>query len=147
MELKTGDILLFNEHPNGWIDSFVDKTIKCFTKSKYSHVGFVIVDPEWAPKGTYVWDSSEHHVPDPQDNKIKFGIALVPIKEYLSTKNNHIVETLLLQEFTNLWEKMLMSTRKRRKPEETCILIPNGIDNLLGTTSQTCVDDFVACIT
>ena len=90
MALKTGDILLFNEHPNGWVDSFIDKTIKCFTKSKYSHIGFVIVDPKWAPKGTYVWDSSEHHVPDPQDNKIKFGIALVPIKEYLSTKNNHI---------------------------------------------------------
>jgi hypothetical protein len=43
----------------------------------------VIVDPEWAPKGTYVWDSSWHVHPDPQDNKIKFGIALVKLEDYL----------------------------------------------------------------
>lgn len=81
--LRTGDILLFNEYPNNCMFSFIDSCIRCWTSSPYSHAGIVIVDPEWAPKGTYVWDSSYHVHPDPQDNKIKFGIALVKIEDYL----------------------------------------------------------------
>jgi hypothetical protein len=82
-KLRTGDFLLFNEHPKKCLMSALDSIIRCFTSSKYSHAGLVIVDPPWAPKGTYVWDSSKHTVPDPQDKKIKFGIALVPIAHYL----------------------------------------------------------------
>lgn len=89
-ELKTGDILLFCEHPKSWTMGLIDSTIRCFSKSKYSHVGIVIVDPEWAPKGTYVWDSSRHTTPDPQDNKIKFGIALVPIEFYKNEKGSSL---------------------------------------------------------
>ena len=81
--LRTGDILLFNEHPNNILFSFIDSCIRCATNSPYSHAGIVIVDPEWAPKGTYVWDSSYHVHPDPQDQKIKFGIALVKLEDYL----------------------------------------------------------------
>lgn len=82
--LRTGDILLFNEHPNNILFSFIDSCIRCATNSPYSHAGIVIVDPEWAPKGTYVWDSSYHVHPDPQDHKIKFGIALVKLEDYLN---------------------------------------------------------------
>lgn len=81
--LRTGDFLLFDEHPTNCLMSTLDFVIRCFTSSRYSHAGLVIVDPPWAPKGTYVWDSSKHNVPDPQDKKIKFGIALVPIAHYL----------------------------------------------------------------
>mgnify|MGYP001189586494 CR=1 FL=1 len=83
MSLRTGDILLFNEHPRKCLFSFIDGCIRWMTNSPYSHAGMVIVDPEWAPKGTYVWDSSWHVHPDPQDNKIKFGIALVKLEDYL----------------------------------------------------------------
>ena len=84
MALKTGDILLFDEQPNSCSIWFIDTCIRWCTHSKFSHAGIIIVDPEWAPKGTYVWDSSKHVHPDPQDNKIKFGIALVKIEDYLS---------------------------------------------------------------
>lgn len=84
MNLRTGDILLFNEHPNSCMFWWIDYCIRCWTNSPYSHVGMVIVDPEWAPKGTYVWDSSMHVHPDPQDHKVKFGIALVKIEDYLN---------------------------------------------------------------
>lgn len=81
--LKTGDILLFNEYPKNFMWATVDFIIRSCSQSKYSHAGFVIVDPPWAPKGTYVWDSSYHYQPDPQDKKVKFGVALVPISQYL----------------------------------------------------------------
>ena len=83
-DLRTGDILLFNENPKRCLFWWIDSCIRWCTNSPYSHVGLVIVDPEWAPKGTYVWDSSRHVHPDPQDNKIKFGIALVKIEYYLN---------------------------------------------------------------
>lgn len=83
-KLRTGDILLFNEHSNRCCLACVEWCIRMFTKSPYSHVGIIIVDPDWAPKGTYVWDSSYHVHPDPQDNKIKFGIALVKLEDYLN---------------------------------------------------------------
>ena len=81
--LRTGDIILFNEYSNNCIFSYVEATIRFLTNSPYSHVGIVIVDPPWAPKGTYIWDSSVHMHPDPQDNKIKYGIALVRLEDYL----------------------------------------------------------------
>ena len=84
MTLQTGDILLFNEHPKSCLFWWIDSCIRWWTNSKYSHAGLVIVDPEWAPKGTYVWDSSRHVHPDPQDHKVKFGIALVKIEDYLN---------------------------------------------------------------
>lgn len=82
--LQTGDILLFNEYPSNCLMAAVDAIIRCATNSEYSHAGLVIVNPAWAPVGTYVWDSSKHSIPDPQDHKIKFGIALVPIDDYLN---------------------------------------------------------------
>lgn len=81
--LRTGDIILFNEYSNNCLFSHVEAAIRYFTNSPYSHVGIVIVDPPWAPKGTYIWDSSVHAHPDPQDNKIKYGIALVKLEDYL----------------------------------------------------------------
>lgn len=83
MNLRTGDILLFNEKPLSCKMWWIDSCIQWWTNSPYSHVGIVIVDPEWAPEGTYVWDSSMHVHPDPQDNKVKFGIALVKIEDYV----------------------------------------------------------------
>lgn len=85
MALRTGDIILFNEHPKGCLMATFSAIIRCATGSDYSHAGLIVVDPSWAPKGTYIWDSSKHSLPDPQDKKIKFGIALVRIEDYLKT--------------------------------------------------------------
>ena len=84
MALRTGDILLFEEHSAHFVMGWVESCIRWWTDSIFSHAGMVIVDPEWAPEGTYVWDSSVHALPDPQDNKIKYGIALVRLEDYLN---------------------------------------------------------------
>jgi len=89
MALRTGDIILFNEHPKNCIMAVLSAIIRCATRSDYSHAGLVIVDPHWAPKGIYIWDSSKHSIPDPQDKKIKFGIALVRLDDYLKTDGKH----------------------------------------------------------
>lgn len=84
MSLRTGDILLFCEDPLSCKMWWIDSCIRWWTNSPYSHAGIVIVDPEWAPRGTYVWDSSLHVHPDPQDDRVKFGIALVKIEDYIN---------------------------------------------------------------
>ena len=83
-QLKTGDVLLFSERPDPCWLATLDCLIKCCTYSKYSHAALVIVDPPWAPhlKGTFVWESSWHGTPDPQDNLIKYGVQLTPITFY-----------------------------------------------------------------
>ena len=45
MNLKTGDFLLFEYHPKPFFLATIDSAIRCFSHSKYSHAGFVIVDP------------------------------------------------------------------------------------------------------
>ena len=79
--MQTGDILLFDEKPNNCIRC-IDDFIKCFTCSKFSHSALVVVDPPWTKKGIYVWESSYHGTPDPQDGKIKFGVQLQPLSFY-----------------------------------------------------------------
>jgi len=82
-ELKTGDILLFNEHPNNIFMGILDYLIKICTNSSYSHSAIVIRDPPWLEeKGVYVWESTYHGNPDPQDGKIKFGVQITPITRY-----------------------------------------------------------------
>ena len=84
MVLKTGDVLLFSEQPSSCCMYSFDSLIKCCTCSKYSHAALVVVDPPWAPelKGTFVWESSWHGVPDPQDYIVKFGVQLTPLEFY-----------------------------------------------------------------
>ena len=53
--VKTGDILLFN-----YRDIWFSWAIKFFTRSNYSHVGMVVVDPQFIPlKGVYLWNPVE----------------------------------------------------------------------------------------
>jgi len=82
--LQTGDVLLFSELPTECCMGFLDCCIKCCTRSKYSHSAIVVVNPPWAPqcKGTFIWESSYHGTRDPQDNDIKFGVQLTPLKFY-----------------------------------------------------------------
>lgn len=84
MELKTGDILLFSESPKHCCMNCFDWLIKTCTCSRYSHSALVIVDPAWCPalKGTFVWESTWHGKPDPQDDDTKFGVQLTPLTHY-----------------------------------------------------------------
>jgi len=85
MDLKTGDIILFNNQNGGFLKYFADM-IRYGTHSNYTHIGFIIKDPTFINsdlKGTYVWESGWEGEPDPQDNKIKLGVQLTPIEEIL----------------------------------------------------------------
>ena len=83
-QLKTGDILLFNESPRNIFMSGFTSLIKHFTYSNYSHIALVIVDPPFAShlKGVFIWESSYHGTKDPSDNRVKFGVQLTPLSIY-----------------------------------------------------------------
>ena len=78
--LDTGDIILYKgRSPGCW--GFIQKLIKCGTKSNYTHVAMVLRDPVFANetlKGLYIWESSWNGTPDPQDNKTKLGVQITP---------------------------------------------------------------------
>ena len=60
LNLKTGDILLFDHNEKGFLGIF-NKAIKYFTSSDYSHVAVVLKDPKLihpSLKGYYIWESS-----------------------------------------------------------------------------------------
>ena len=82
MSLRTGDIVLFNERPPCGLMAIADWLIRTITRSEFSHVGIVVVDPPWTEPGTYVWDSSMHSVAGPEDPKPRFGIQLVRLDDY-----------------------------------------------------------------
>lgn len=86
MELSSGDILLFDEHPsNPCFRCFTD-CIKYCTNSHYSHCALVLRDP-LGKKGLYVWESSFHPgTIDPLDGKSsKFGVQVTPLEHYTKT--------------------------------------------------------------
>ena len=94
--LNTGDILLFDYEGNNLFYYYFSKLIKLFTSSKFSHVSMVIKDPTFihpSLKGYYVWQSSWTGFPDPQDNKVKFGVQISPfteVYEYYKKNNSNI---------------------------------------------------------
>ena len=84
--LKTGDLLLFNDQTTGAFGAFT-KMIKWGTHSNYSHTAVILRDPSFihpSLKGLYVWESSKEDKPDPQDGKKKIGVQITPIDEVFS---------------------------------------------------------------
>ncbi len=91
-ELKTGDILLCDnlEYKSWGLFSWF---IKFMTKSDFSHVGMIVVDPDFTDvtlKGTYVWTSGISDIPDPEDNTKKFGVQFIPYEHFISTYGGKI---------------------------------------------------------
>jgi len=85
MDLKTGDLLLFNDHSSGFFGGFTSM-IKWGTHSNYSHIAMILKDPSFIHpclKGTFVWESSWEGKPDPQDGKIKLGVQITPLQEII----------------------------------------------------------------
>lgn len=87
-DLRTGDILFFDEHPDNACDNWFVHCIKKCTSSRYSHCAYVL---RWKfnlnRDEIYLWESS-YHPPsvDPVDSKKnKFGVQITPLSYY--TKN------------------------------------------------------------
>lgn len=88
-ELQTGDILLIADNTTGIFNYFLNM-IKYATHSNYTHVAFIVRDPQFLDKplkGVYLWESGFEGTPDPQDGKIKLGVQLTEIHEF---KKNYI---------------------------------------------------------
>ena len=86
MNLKTGDLLLFNSHSSSFFS--LSSLIKWGTHSNYTHVAMVLKDPSFIHpclKGTFVWESSWEGTPDTQDGKVKLGVQITPIKEMIDS--------------------------------------------------------------
>ena len=90
--LKTGDILLCDDLQYGSWGIF-SWFIKFMTKSDFSHVGMIVVDPDFTDiplKGTFVWTSGISNVPDPEDKTKKFGVQFIPFDHFIQTYGGKI---------------------------------------------------------
>ena len=88
--LKTGDIILITDETTGIFNNFLN-LIKYFTHSNITHIGIVLKDPTFLEKplkGIYIWESGFEGTPDPQDNKIKLGVQVTEITQFLKNFNN-----------------------------------------------------------
>jgi len=106
--LKTGDILLCDnlEYKSWGLFSWF---IKFMTKSDFSHVGMVVVDPEFTDvplKGTYVWTSGISDIPDPEDNTKKFGVQFIPYEHFIATYGGKIYVRRIEFKDTEEYEKI-----------------------------------------
>lgn len=91
-KLKTGDLLLCDDLEYGSWGLF-SWFIKFMTKSDFSHVGMIVVDPEFTNiplKGIYVWTSGISDTTDPEDNQKKFGVQLIPYDHFVKTYGGKI---------------------------------------------------------
>ena len=81
-DLDTGDIILYNGAPNSFFWRIIDRFIKLFTFSNYTHTSFVVCNPTFTHtplEGTYIWESGWQGTPDPQDQITKCGVQFTSI--------------------------------------------------------------------
>ena len=77
--LNTGDIILFHG------SYIISRIIEFLAGTEYSHCGVIIKDPWFTPeklKGLYVLESGSENIPDPENNRVKYGVQLTKL-EYI----------------------------------------------------------------
>lgn len=64
--LRTGDLVLFagSGASSSWWWWPLDAAIRLVTRSPLTHVALVVVDPPFAPPGTYLWEAGYRAAPD-----------------------------------------------------------------------------------
>ena len=88
-KLQTGDLVLVNGQSTNFFYRLFGNLIKYGTHSNYTHVCIIVRDPNFIDnplKGTYIWESSWEGTPDPQDGKVKLGVQLTLLQDFV--KNN-----------------------------------------------------------
>ena len=109
-DLETGDILLFYPKPSNIFYKILDTGIRYFTDSNYTHVAIVLKNPNFIDnplEGVYMWESSYEGTPDPQDGKIKLGVQMTSIKEFLKTYSGQIYVRKLKKGHCNFTDEKL----------------------------------------
>jgi hypothetical protein len=80
--MDTGDLVLFCGKNN-----LISRLISYFTNSQYTHVGFVLKNPTFCnlSRGVYLWMSGNEGIKDVTNDKLKYGVQIVNLKELLNT--------------------------------------------------------------
>jgi hypothetical protein len=74
----TGDLLLFNS------TAFYSRFIELFSRSKYSHIGYIIKNPTWLHpdlSGIFLFESGAECTKDVLSQHKIFGVQLTPMEE------------------------------------------------------------------
>lgn len=135
--LRTGDILLFDNKSKNCFGFFTD-VIKLVTKSQFSHVAMILVDPIYIKpnlKGLYIWESSIEKQPDPQDGKYKLGVQITPFQEiydeYKST-NSQIYLRKLHAKSSLITQQKLLEIHKKVYDKPYDLDINDWIQEIIG---------------
>ena len=92
-EFNTGDLILFSgKH------SIISSTIRLWTKSHYTHIGMVIVNPileepdgsQKELRGIYLIESGGEPILDADDKVYKFGVQIVSLEEVIESYEGSI---------------------------------------------------------
>lgn len=124
-DLNTGDILLFCPRSNNFFFKVLDMGITYFTGSKYTHTAFVLKDPTFinpSLKGIFIWESSYEGTEDPQDGKVKLGVQITPIYQFLRNYEGTIYVRKIKDGKSNINNEKLKEIHKivYDKPYDIC---------------------------
>jgi hypothetical protein len=126
--LQTGDIILFEEtSSSSRVIGLLDWIIKRATHSGFTHVAFVLRDPTFihpSLKGLYIWESGWEGKPDPQDGKVKLGVQITPLHEYLHGFIGNVYIRRLEKGRESVTPEALeeIHTVVHDKPYDTCVV-------------------------
>lgn len=90
-ELKNGDLILIQDLSTTGLMGIFLSLIRYFSNSNYTHIGILVTNPKFGEKeleGTYVWESGYEGIPDPQDGKVKLGVQLTHINDFVLNNQN-----------------------------------------------------------
>ena len=116
LDLNTGDICLF-QHVNNYrtgfqiFDNVLSWLIDSWTHSTFSHIGIVIKSPHYRDgkklEGLFLLESNYEGFPDSEDNEIKFGVQIVPLKKAFENNYSNIYwRKLNCQRNTEFYRKL-----------------------------------------
>lgn len=103
--LETGDILLFNGN------YFLSHLIEYLTDSIYSHIGIIIINPNFENKileGIYVLESGYESKPDIENNRIKYGVQLTKLDDIIKNYDGKLfVRKLICKRNREFYNKII----------------------------------------
>lgn len=79
LDVQTGDVVLFHES----FPHMAAQGIETLTRSPYGHVGMILRDLDAHHPGLFLLHSDWRGVPDAEDHRLKFGVQISPLGEYL----------------------------------------------------------------
>lgn len=114
---KTGDIILFSYRGHSSPIDILSYIIEYTSPLPYSHCGIYLKDPKFlhvSLKGEYVWESIINNEIDQEDDKVKWGIKITPLQEYIKTYEGTISIRKLMQNDrpVNIPENVLSKIQK-----------------------------------